>query len=111
MPNVYFLLLLAVAAETIGTTALQASQQFTRFWPSVLVIIGYGCAFYLLALTLKVMPVGVVYAIWSGLGIFLIALIGYLVFGQKLDWPALLGMALILAGILVIHLFSKTAGH
>ncbi|WP_424833620.1 SMR family transporter [Ruegeria sp.] len=111
MPNVYILLLLAVAAETIGTTALQASQQFTRFWPSVLVIIGYGCAFYLLALTLKVMPVGVVYAIWSGLGIFLIALIGYLVFGQKLDWPALLGMALILAGILVIHLFSKTAGH
>ncbi|NOD75379.1 MULTISPECIES: multidrug efflux SMR transporter [unclassified Ruegeria] len=111
MPQAYLFLLLAVMAETIGTTALQASQQFTRFWPSVLVILGYGVAFYLLALTLKTMPVGIVYAIWSGLGIFLIAIIGFLVFGQKLDWPAVLGLSMILAGILIIHLFSKTAGH
>ena len=69
--------------------ALQASQQFTRFWPSILVLVGYGFAFYLLALTLRVMPVGIVYAIWSGLGIALIALIGFLVFGQRLDWPAI----------------------
>lgn len=107
----YLILLFAVIAETVGTTALQASQQFTRFWPSLLVAVGYGCAFYLLALTLKVMPVGIVYAIWSGLGIFLIAVIGFLVFGQRLDWPAILGLALILTGILVIHLFSSSASH
>ncbi|WP_170339109.1 DMT family transporter [Ruegeria arenilitoris] len=111
MPHAYLILLLAVIAETIGTTALQASQQFTRFWPSVLVVVGYGFAFYLMALTLKVMPVGIVYAIWSGLGIALIALIGFVVFGQRLDWPAVLGLAMILGGILVIHLFSQTAGH
>ncbi len=111
MPKAYLILLLAVAAETIGTTALQASQQFTRLLPSVLVVVAYGVSFYLLGLTLKFMPVGIVYAIWSGLGIVLIALIGYVVFGQKLDWPAALGLAMILSGILIIHLFSKTAGH
>ncbi len=111
MPKTYLILLLAVAAETIGTTALQASQQFTRLLPSVLVVVAYGVSFYLLGLTLKFMPVGIVYAIWSGLGIVLIALIGYVVFGQKLDWPAALGLAMILSGILIIHLFSKTAGH
>ncbi len=111
MPKAYFFLLVAVIAETIGTTSLQASQQFSRLWPSILVVVGYGFAFYFMALTLKYMPVGIVYAIWSGLGIFLIAMIGFVVFGQKLDWPAILGLAMILAGILVIHLFSKTAGH
>ena len=111
MPQAYFILLLAVVAETIGTTALQASQQFTRLWPSVLVVVGYGFAFYLMAQTLKVMPVGIVYAIWSGLGIALIALIGFVVFGQRLDWPAVLGLTMILGGILVIHLFSQTASH
>jgi len=111
MPKAYLILLLAVIAETIGTTSLQASQQFTRFWPSVLVIVSYGLAFYLLGLTLKFMPVGIVYAIWSGLGIVLIAIIGFIVFGQRLDWPAVLGLVMILTGILVIHLFSKTAGH
>ena len=111
MPFHYLYLIAAVAAETVGTTALQASQQFTRIGPSILVIIGYGLAFYLMSLTLRFMPVGIVYAIWSGLGIVLIALIGLLVFGQKLDWPAILGMGLILTGILVIHLFSTTSGH
>nr|WP_247744094.1 SMR family transporter [Ruegeria sp. R14_0] len=111
VPKAYLILLLAVIAETIGTTALQASQQFTRFWPSVLVVVGYGVAFYLLGLTLKYMPVGIVYAIWSGLGIVLIAIIGFIVFGQRLDWPAVIGLAMILTGILIIHLFSKTAGH
>ncbi len=111
MPKTYLILMLAVIAETIGTTALQASHQFTRFWPSALVVVGYGAAFCLMALTLKVMPVGIVYAIWSGLGIALIALIGFLVFGQKLDWPAVLGLGMILSGILIIHLFSATAGH
>ncbi|WP_254429720.1 DMT family transporter [Ruegeria atlantica] len=111
MPKAYLILLLAVIAETIGTSALQASQQFSRFWPSVLVVVGYGVAFYLLGLTLKYMPVGIVYAIWSGLGIVLIAIIGFIVFGQRLDWPAVVGLAMILTGILVIHLFSNTAGH
>ncbi|CUH65927.1 MAG: SMR family transporter [Pseudomonadota bacterium] len=111
MPKTYLILLLAVAAETIGTSALQASQQFSKLLPSVLVVIAYGTSFWLLSLTLKTLPVGVVYALWSGLGIVLIAIIGYLVFGQKLDWPAVLGIAMILAGILVINLFSKTAGH
>ncbi|MBY6042687.1 SMR family transporter [Phaeobacter italicus] len=111
MPLHYVFLVFAVIAETIGTTALQASQQFTRLGPSILVVIGYGLAFYLMALTLRHMPVGIVYAIWSGLGIFFIAVIGWLVFGQKLDLPAVLGLGLIMAGILIIHLFSKTSGH
>jgi len=107
----YLILLLAVVAETIGTSALQASQQFTRFWPSVLVVGAYSISFYLLSHTLAYMPVGVVYALWSGMGIVLIALIGYFVFGQMLDLPAILGMAMILGGILVIHLFSKATPH
>ena len=111
MPKAYLFLLLAVIAETIGTTSLQASQQFSRFWPSVLVVISYGIAFYLLGLTLKYMPVGIVYAIWSGLGIFFIAVIGFIVFGQRLDWPAVIGLLMILGGILIIHLFSRTVGH
>ncbi|MFQ1702659.1 DMT family transporter [Loktanella agnita] len=111
MPMHYIYLIIAIITETIGTTALQASAQFTRFWPSVLCVITYAASFYLLALALKVMPVGILYAIWSGLGIVLIALIGYIVFGQKLDMPAVLGIALILVGILVIHLFSNAATH
>jgi small multidrug resistance pump len=111
MPVHYIYLTLAILAETIGTTALQASAQFTRFWPSVLVVIAYGISFYLLALALKFMPVGVVYAIWSGLGIVFIACIGFVVFGQKLDLAAVLGMGLIIAGILVIHLLSGTTTH
>ena len=111
MPLHYIYLCLAVLAETIGTSALQASQQFTKPLPSLIVVVAYSIAFYLLGLTLKSMPVGIVYAIWSGLGIFFIALIGFVVFGQKLDGPAMFGMAMILAGILVIHLFSKTAQH
>ena len=107
----YLILALAVLAETIGTTALQASQQFTRLWPSLLVVIAYGVSFWLLAQTLRVMPVGVVYALWSGLGILLIAGIGLFVFGQRLDLPAMVGIGLILTGILVIHLFSDTTPH
>ncbi|MBE0452093.1 SMR family transporter [Roseovarius autotrophicus] len=109
--QVYLFLALAIVAETAGTTALQASQQFTRLWPSVLVVVAYAISFYLLALTLKYMPVGVVYAIWSGLGIVLIATIGYVIFGQKLDLPAVIGTAMILAGIVVIQLFSKVSPH
>ena len=83
MPVHYIYLLMAVAAETIGTTALQASQQFSKLLPSVIVVLAYAVSFYLLALTLKFMPVGVMYAIWSGLGILFIALIAWIIFGQK----------------------------
>ena len=107
----YFYLLLAILAETIGTTALQASQQFTRPLPSVVVVVAYAASFYLLALVLRTIPVGIAYAIWSGLGIVFIALIGLAVFNQRLDAPAVLGIGLILSGILVIHLFSATAPH
>lgn len=111
MPIHYIYLLLAIVAETIGTTALQASQQFSRFGPSVLVVISYGIAFYLLAMALRFMPVGIAYAIWSGLGIVLIALIGLVMFGQKLDLAAIIGLGLIIAGIVIIQLFSNTATH
>ena len=111
MPLHYIYLVIAVAAETIGTTALQASNQFTKLWPSVLVVVAYGVAFYFLGVVLKYIPVGIAYAIWSGLGIVLIALIGFAVFGQRLDLPALLGLGMIIAGIVVIQLFSNAATH
>ena len=107
----YLALVLAIAFETIGTSALNASQQFTRIWPSALVVLAYAASFWFMAVALRTMPVGIVYAIWSGLGIVFIAAIGYVVFGQHLDLPALLGLGLILAGILVIHLFSTTTTH
>ncbi len=109
MPYLY--LVIAVAAETIGTTALQASQQFTKTGPTIVVILGYGVAFFFLGLALKFIPVGIAYAFWSGLGIVLIATIGFIVFGQRLDAPALIGLTLIITGIVVIQLFSKTATH
>ena len=107
----YFILFLAVAAETVGTSALQASQQFTRLGPTILVVVAYAVSFFLLGWVLKYMPVGIAYAMWSGLGIVFIAIIGLAVFGQRLDLPAILGMGMILGGILVIHLFSATAPH
>lgn len=107
----YVVLFFAVLAETIGTSALQASQQFTRLWPSVVVVVAYGVSFYLLSLALKVMPVGIVYALWSGLGIIFIAIIGFAVFGQRLDAAAVLGLGLIIAGIVVIQLFSNATPH
>lgn len=107
----YVFLFFAVAAETIGTTALQASQQFTKLVPSIIVVIAYALAFYLLAMSLRTIPVGIAYALWSALGILFIALIGWVVFGQKLDLPALLGMAMIIGGIAIIQLFSKAVTH
>lgn len=111
MPTQYIVLLLAVAAETIGTAALQASQQFTRVGPAIVVVIAYGISFYLLALALKSIPLGIAYALWSALGIVFIAIIGFVVYGQRLDWPAIAGLGLILSGIVVIHMFSSSAAH
>ena len=108
---VYLYLLIAILAEVVGTTALKASEGFTRIGPSIGTVAGYAVAFYFLALVLKSMPVGVAYAIWSGVGITLVALVGYFVFKQSLDLPAIIGMALIVVGIIVINAFSKSAGH
>jgi len=101
----------AIIAEIIATSALKSSEGFTRLWPSVLTVAGYGVAFYFLSLTLREIPVGVAYAIWSGVGIVLISLVGLVLFRQTLDAAAIVGMALIVAGVVVINLFSKTAGH
>jgi small multidrug resistance pump len=101
----------AILAEVVATSSLKASDGFSKLLPSIVVVIGYAVAFYLLSLTLKTLPVGIAYAAWSGLGIVLIALIGWLVFGQKLDMPAIAGMALIIAGVLVMNVFSKAGAH
>ncbi|ADO42603.1 DMT family transporter [Ketogulonicigenium vulgare] len=111
MPTHYITLIAAILFEIVATSALNASQQFTRLWPSVIVVIGYCASFYLLSMTLKVMPVGVVYAIWSGVGIVLVAGVGLVLFGQKLDLAAIIGISLILAGVLVINLFSSSSTH
>ena len=107
----YVFLAVAIIAEVIATSALKASEEFTKTIPSIIVVAGYGVAFYCLSLTLKSIPVGIAYAIWSGAGIFLITTVGWIVFGQKLDLPAIAGMALIVSGVVVMQLFSKTASH
>jgi small multidrug resistance pump len=101
----------AILSEVIATSSLKASQGFTRPLPSIVVVVGYGAAFYFLSQTLKTIPVGVAYAIWSGLGTVLIALVGLVLYKQTLDRAALAGMALIIAGVLVMNLFSKSAAH
>lgn len=107
----WLFLLVAIVSEVVATSALKSSEGFSRFWPSVIVVVGYGIAFYCLALTLRVIPMGVVYAIWSGIGIVLITLVGWFLFDQKLDLPAMLGIGLIAAGVVVMNVFSKTMGH
>ncbi|MGI8390759.1 MULTISPECIES: DMT family transporter [Brucella] len=108
---VYAILAIAIVSEVIGTLSLKASEGFTRLGPSLIVVVAYGLAFYFLSMTLKSIPVGVAYAVWSGIGVTLVALIGWLVFGQKLDLAAVLGMGLIIAGVIVLNLFSNTAQH
>lgn len=107
----WIFLAIAIVSEVIGTSALKASDGFSRLWPSVLVVLGYGIAFYCLSLTLRTIPVGVAYAVWSGLGVVLITLVAWLFLDQKLDLPALVGMALIVAGVLVMNLFSRSVAH
>lgn len=107
----YFYLFVAIVAEVLGTSALKASQQFTRFWPSVLVVVGYAVAFYMLTLVLRTLPVGIAYAFWAGLGIVLVTLIGVVVFGERLDLPAVIGLAMIIGGVVVIQVFSDVSAH
>ncbi len=109
MGNLY--LAAAILAEVIATSALNASAGFSRLWPSLVTVLGYCIAFYLLSLTLRTIPVGVAYAVWSGVGVILIALIGVFWFRQSLDLPAVVGMALIVAGVLVLNLFSRATVH
>ncbi len=108
--NKWLILGAAIAAETIATSAMKASDGLTKIVPSIVVIIGYGAAFYFLSITLRTIPVGIAYAVWSGVGIVLITIVGWLMFGQKLEAPALIGMSLIITGVVVMNIFSK-AGH
>ncbi len=103
----YWYLAIAIIAEVIATSALKASGEFTKLVPSIIVVTGYGVAFYFLALVLRTIPVGVAYAIWNGMGIVLITIVGSVFFKQIPDVPALIGMILIISGVVVINVFSK----
>ncbi len=111
MPTHYIFLVLAILFEVVGTSAINISNGFTKLVPSAIGILCFVTALFFMSLVLKVMPVGIVYAIWAGLGIVTITLIGFVIFGQKLDVPALIGIGLIVAGVLVINLFSNSATH
>lgn len=107
----YTVLVAAIVFEVLGTSAMQAAQHFTRVVPTVTMVVCYAIAFFFLSYTLRFIPVGIAYAVWGGLGIVLISLVGYLVFGQKLDVAAMLGLGLIIAGVMILNLFSKSAVH
>lgn len=107
----WLFLSIAIVSEVVATSALKWSNGFTQLWPSIIVVAGYAAAFFFLSLTLRTIPVGVAYAIWSGAGIVLITLIAWLVFEQRLDLPALFGLALIMAGVVVLNVFSKSINH
>ena len=107
----YLYLSIAIVAEVIATNALKASEGFTKLVPSLIVVLGYGAAFYFLALVLKVIPVGIAYAIWAGMGIVLVAIVAAIVFKQVPDLPAIIGMLLIISGVVVINVFSQTITH
>jgi len=104
----YLYLALAIIAEVAATSALKASEEFTRLWPSMVVIAGYGISFYLMTLVLRSIPVGITYALWSGIGIVLIVLASMVLYKQIPDFPAVIGMGLIVAGVITINVFSKT---
>ena len=107
----WLFLSVAIVAEVIATTALKAADGFSRLGPSLIVILGYGVAFYFLSLTLRTIPVGVAYAVWSGAGVALVTVIAWLFLGQSLDAPALAGLALIVAGVVVLNALSKSVAH
>jgi len=105
--NRWILLSLAILSEVVATSSLKSTEGFTRLWPSMIVLIGYCAAFYFLSLTLDTIPIGVAYAVWSGIGVAAIALISVIFFDQRLDTPALVGMGLIIAGVVVLRVFSN----
>jgi small multidrug resistance pump len=107
----YWYLFLAIITEVIATSALKSAEEFTKLIPSAIVVVGYLSSFYFLMLVLRTLPVGVTYAIWAGVGIVLVALAGIALYNQIPDTPAIIGMALIISGVVIIHVFSKTAVH
>ncbi len=107
----YLYLAVAIIAEVTATSALKASEEFTKLYPSLIVIIGYGVAFYFMTLVLRTIPIGITYAVWSGLGIVLVAIVGAVLYKQIPDIAAIIGMGFIITGVLVIHVFSKTASY
>jgi small multidrug resistance pump len=107
----WLFLAIAICAEVVATSALKASEGFTRLIPSILVVVGYAISFYLLSLTLKVIPIGITYAIWSGVGVVLISLAGWYFYDQKLDLASIIGISLIVAGVMVLNLFSTVKVH
>lgn len=109
--NTYLFLLLSIASEVIATTALKLSDSFTRLWPSLITVMFYIIAFWSLTIPMRTIPTGIIYAVWSGAGIVLISLAGWIIYGQKLDMAALTGIGLIIAGVMVINLFSNSIGH
>ncbi|MBS1206899.1 MAG: multidrug transporter [Proteobacteria bacterium] len=102
---------IAIVFEVIATTALKSSDSLTRLLPSIISIVGYCIAFWCLTIPMRTIPTGVIYAIWSGAGIVLIGIVGWLVHGQKLDLPAIFGMGMIIAGVVIINLFSRSVAH
>jgi small multidrug resistance pump len=107
----YLYLAVAIVMEVIATSTMKATDGFTRLGPSIIAIVGYVIAFYFLSLTLRTMPVGIAYAIWSGVGVALVTAVAWIVYGQRLDIPAIIGLSLIVAGVLVLNLASKSSGH
>ncbi|EDM26878.1 transporter, small multidrug resistance (SMR) family protein [Lentisphaera araneosa HTCC2155] len=107
----YLYLAIAILAEVIATSALKSAEGFSKIGPSLLVILGYGVAFYCLSLVLRTIPVGVAYAIWSGVGIVLVSIVAYFLHNQKLDLPAVIGITLIITGVIIINVFSNSSAH
>ena len=107
----YLYLAIAIIAEVVATSALKASSEFTKLIPSLIVIVGYGIAFYFMTLVLRTIPIGITYAVWSGVGIVLVAVVGALLYRQIPDIPAIIGMGLIISGVVVIHALSRTVSH
>ena len=107
----YLYLAFAIVSEVVGTSALKASEEFTKLVPSIVVLIGYALAFYFMTLTLRTLSIGITYAIWSGAGIVLVALVGLVFYKEVPDTAAIVGMVFIIIGIMIMHFFSKTLGH
>jgi len=111
LTTTYLILCAAIVAEVVATSALARAESFTRLVPSLITVVGYAVSFWLLSYPIRVLPTGIVYAIWSGAGIVLITLVAWFAFGQKLDLPAILGLGLIVAGVVIINVFSKSLAH
>ena len=109
--NAYYYLAIAICAEVIATVSMEAMKGLSTPIPLLLIVLGYGTAFWMLTLVVRTVPVGVAYAVWAGMGIVMVSIAALFIYGQKLDIPAMLGMGLIVLGVIVIQLFSKTAGH